>query len=293
MTHEIYPCLWFGTKAEEAARFYTSIFANSKIGNINHYTKEGFEIHQKEAGSVLTVSFQLGGLKFIALNGGPQFKFTKANSFFVNLETESEIDRIWNRLSEGDSKVLMPVDYYNWSKKYGWIQDKYGLSWQLNLTDAPYKMTPFLMFDGTQLGKGREAADFYTSVFPGSHIDTMVFYGPENPDAEGLIVHSVISLSGQEFMIMDSGLPNNINFNGAVSYLVYCQSQKEIDYFWDKLTEGGEKGQCGWLKDRFGITWQVAPAILPELLNDPVRAERVTKVFMQMKKFDIEKVRNA
>ncbi|MBE0650322.1 MAG: VOC family protein [Bacteroidales bacterium] len=293
MTHEIYTCLWFDTQAEEAARFYTSIFENSIINYKNYYTKEGFDIHHKEAGSVLTVNFQIGDLKFVALNGGPEFKFSQANSFFVNLDTESEIDRIWERLSEGNSKVFMPLDYYHWSKKYGWIRDKYGLSWQLNLTGTPQKITPFLMFDGAELGKGREAIDFYTTVFPDSQLDNMVFYGQENPDYEGLIVHSVFNLSGQEFMVMDSGLPNNIIFNEAVSYMVYCQSQKEIDYFWDKLTEGGLEGQCGWLKDKFGVSWQVAPSILPELLNDPERAGRVIQAFMPMKKFDINTIINA
>lgn len=293
MAHKIYTCLWFDTQAEEAARFYTSVFKDSKIENINYYTQEGQETHQKEPGSVLTVSFQLGDLKFMALNGGPQFKFTQANSIFVNLETESEIDRIWNRLSEGNAKALMPLDNYHWSEKYGWIQDKYGLSWQLNLTGTPQKLAPFLMFDGAQLGKGREAIDFYTFIFPESKIEDIVFYGPENPGAKGMIVHALFSLSGQNFMVMDSGLPNNINFNEAVSYMVYCQTQEEIDYFWDKLTDGGQESQCGWLKDKFGISWQVAPAILPELLSDPKRAGRVIAAFIPMKKFDIEKIMNA
>jgi predicted 3-demethylubiquinone-9 3-methyltransferase (glyoxalase superfamily) len=293
MTHEIYACLWFDTQAEEAAHFYTSIFGDSKIDYKNHYTKEGLETHHREAGSVLTVGFRIGDLKFVALNGGPEFKFSQANSFFVNLETESEIDRIWERLSEGDSKTLMPLDYYQWSQKYGWIRDKYGLTWQLNLTGTPQKVNPFLMFDGAQLGKGREAIDFYTSVFPDSNLGDMVFYGPENKEYEGLIVHSVFNLSGQEFMVMDSGRPNNVNFNEAVSYMVYCQSQKEIDYFWDQLTRGGMEDQCGWLKDKFGVSWQVAPAILPELLNDPERAGRVIQAFMPMKKFDIDKIINA
>jgi predicted 3-demethylubiquinone-9 3-methyltransferase (glyoxalase superfamily) len=187
----------------------------------------------------------------------------------------------------------MKLDNYHWSEKYGWIQDKYGLSWQLNLTSTPQKLTPFLMFDGKQLGKGKEAIDFYTYIFPNSEIENIVFYGPENPGAKGMIVHSAFSLSGEQFMVMDSGFPKNINFNEAVSYMVYCDTQQEIDYFWEKLTDGGQESQCGWLKDKFGVSWQVAPAILPELLRNPEQANRVIEAFMPMKKFDIEKIINA
>jgi predicted 3-demethylubiquinone-9 3-methyltransferase (glyoxalase superfamily) len=156
MTNQITPCLWFDHQAEEAANFYVSVFKNSKIGNINRYGKEGFEIHGQKEGTVVTVEFQINGQSFTALNGGPLFKFTE-----------------------------------------------------------------------------------------------------------------------------------------AVSFQVYCDSQEEIDYYWNKLTEGGEESQCGWLKDKFGVSWQIVPSILPGLLSDPSRAGRVTQAFLQMRKFDIEKLLQA
>jgi predicted 3-demethylubiquinone-9 3-methyltransferase (glyoxalase superfamily) len=149
----ITPCLWFDNQAEEAANLYTSIFKNSKIIGISRYGKEGKEIHGKEPGSVLTVDFELNGNPFVALNGGPMFKFSE-----------------------------------------------------------------------------------------------------------------------------------------AVSFQVFCDTQEEIDHYWNKLTEGGEESMCGWLKDKFGLSWQIIPSILPKLLSDPVKAGPVTKAFLQMKKFDIKKL---
>jgi predicted 3-demethylubiquinone-9 3-methyltransferase (glyoxalase superfamily) len=114
--------LWFDTQAEEAAKYYVSIFKNSKMGRISRYGKEGYEIHQRPAGSVMTVEFTLEGQTFIALNGGPHFKFNEAISFIVNCETQEEIDYYWNKLSEGGDKN---------AQQCGWLKDKYGLSWQI------------------------------------------------------------------------------------------------------------------------------------------------------------------
>jgi predicted 3-demethylubiquinone-9 3-methyltransferase (glyoxalase superfamily) len=153
MTGQIAPCLWFDNEAEEAAKFYTSIFKNSSITAISRYGKEGFEFHGKPEGTVLTVSFQINGQKFTALNGTPIFKFTE-----------------------------------------------------------------------------------------------------------------------------------------AISFQVFCDTQEEIDDYWNKLTEGGEEGQCGWLKDKYGLSWQIIPSILPSLLTNPEKAGKVTNAFMAMKKFEIAKL---
>jgi predicted 3-demethylubiquinone-9 3-methyltransferase (glyoxalase superfamily) len=119
---KITPCLWFDNQAEEAARFYVSIFENSSIGAITRYGKEGFEIHGRQAGSVLTVTFRLDGEEFTGLNGGPHFKFSEAVSFVVRCRTQAEIDHYWNRLSEGGDEA---------ARQCGWLKDKYGLSWQI------------------------------------------------------------------------------------------------------------------------------------------------------------------
>lgn len=156
MIHPITPCLWFDHEAEEAAKFYTSLFKDSKLESIIRYTKEGFEHHGQKEGTVQTVSFQINGQPFMALNGGPYFKI-----------------------------------------------------------------------------------------------------------------------------------------NEAISFQVFCDTQEEIDHYWATLTEGGQEINCGWLTDKFGVTWQIVPSILPKLLSDPLRAERVTKAFMQMIKFDIKTLEEA
>ena len=157
-SQKINPCLWFDTEAEEAARFYCSVFKNSKVGSISRYGGEGKEIHGKDAGSVMAVEFELDGQRFAALNGGPQFKFSE-----------------------------------------------------------------------------------------------------------------------------------------AISFQVHCDDQAEVDYFWDKLSDGGEEGPCGWLKDKFGLSWQVVPKVLFQMLTDPdhAKSQRVTKAFLQMKKFDIAALKRA
>ncbi len=119
---KITPCLWFDNQAEEAANFYVSIFKNSKIGNIARYGKEGYEIHGREAGTVMTVDFELEGQKFTALNGGPVFKFNEAISFVVHCETQKEVDYYWEKLSEGGDER---------AQQCGWLKDKYGVSWQI------------------------------------------------------------------------------------------------------------------------------------------------------------------
>ena len=119
---KINPCLWFDDNAEEAVNFYTSIFKNAKIGNVTRYGKEGYEIHKKKEGSVMTIDFEIEGQKFLALNGGPIFKFNEAISFQVYCETQEEIDYYWDKLSEDGDKNAQVC---------GWLKDKYGLSWQV------------------------------------------------------------------------------------------------------------------------------------------------------------------
>jgi predicted 3-demethylubiquinone-9 3-methyltransferase (glyoxalase superfamily) len=119
---KITPCLWFDSNAEEAVNFYTSIFKNSKIGDISRYGEAGYEIHRKPAGTVLTIEFELNGQAFTALNGGPMFKFNEAISFQVGCESQEEVDYYWEKLSEGGDRN---------AQRCGWLKDKYGLSWQI------------------------------------------------------------------------------------------------------------------------------------------------------------------
>lgn len=289
---KITQCLWFDGQGEEAAKFYISVFDNSKINKTARYTEVGQETHGREPGSAMTVEFELEGKTFLALNGGPHFKINPSISFFVLCETGEEANRLWQKLSEG-GEIMMPLDKYDWSDKYGWLTDKYGVSWQIYLGEldkVDQKITPLLFFTGEKRGKAEEAIKFYASVFKASKIEGILKYSEVDEGPAGLVKHAQLYLEGQTFMAMDSGVDNDFPFNEAVSLVVHCENQTEIDYFWNKFTEnGGQESMCGWLKDKFGVSWQIVPKNIDELLN----SSKAMEVMMQMKKLDIEKLKSA
>lgn len=296
---KITPHLWFDNNAEEAVIFYISLFPNSKGGSVARYGKSGAEVSGRQEGSVMTVAFQLNGQDVMALNGGPLFKFTPAISFFVHCKTADEVDALYEKLSEG-GKVLMELDTYPFSERYSWVQDRYGVSWQLMLRDAKADKRPFivpsLLFVGDVCGKAEEATDVYLSIFNNAERGAIARYpqGME-PDKEGSIMFTDFTLEGQWFAAMDSAHKHDFGFNEAISFMVDCKSQEEIDYYWEKLSEGGDPKaqQCGWLKDRFGVSWQIVPSILGEMMEsgDSEKAERVMKAMLSMKKIDVEKLK--
>ncbi|HEX9981918.1 MAG TPA: VOC family protein [Thermoanaerobaculia bacterium] len=288
---KITPHLWFGTEAKEAGAFYTSLFAGSSV-------KSTTTLHNTPSGSVDVVTIDLAGHELTLLSAGPLFKFTPAISFLVACETKEEVDELWSKLSPGGS-ALMELGSYPFSEHYGWIQDRYGLSWQVmqaRWQPIRQKITPTLMFTGEQAGKAEEAIAFYTSVFHDSKSDSILRYGAgEEPDKEGTVKHAVFTLEGQDFAAMDSAHPHGFGFNEAISLQVHCDTQQEIDYYWDKLSADPKAEQCGWLKDRFGLSWQVVPTEMDEMLatNDQARIARVTEAFLKMKKFDLATLREA
>jgi len=274
MKNIISPCLWFDQNAREAAEFYCSIFKDSKI------TLE----------TPIIVRFESAGQSFACLNGGPKFKINPSISFFYMCETDEEIEGIWKELT-GDGIVLMPLDKYEWSEKYGFVQDKFGVSWQLSrgpLSDVGQKITPSLMFVGDQCGRAEEALNHYMSIFEDSAVDGILRFGDgEAPDRPGAVKHAQFSVAGYKMMVMDSAHPHDFSFNEGVSLVVSCTTQKEIDYYWAKLTEGGEESMCGWLKDKFGVSWQVIPAAIGQLITDADRSSQTMNALLQMKKIDI------
>jgi predicted 3-demethylubiquinone-9 3-methyltransferase (glyoxalase superfamily) len=269
---KISPFLWFDGNAEEAAKFYTSIFQRSKLHSV----------------SQMSATFQLAGLEFIALNGGPQFKFTPAISFFVKCKSQPEIDDVWKKFS-AEGTVFMELANYPFSEKFGWVQDKFGVSWQLNLTGHAQEIAPFLMFVGKQHGKAEEAINFYVSLFKDSEVTKIERYSAGDEEPQGTIKHGAFSLNGQEFMAIDSAREHPFTFSEAISLFIRCEAQPEIDYFWENLSVGGEKSRCGWLEDKFGVSWQIVPSVLGEMLNDEddEKSDRVMQAMLKMDKIDI------
>jgi predicted 3-demethylubiquinone-9 3-methyltransferase (glyoxalase superfamily) len=295
---KIVPHLWFDTEAKEAAEFYTSLFPQSEVTNVT--TLKG-----TPGGDTDVVSFKLWGCSFMAISAGPLFTFNPSISFMVNFDpsqdpdAKTRIDEVWAKLSE-DGKVLMPIDTYPFSERYGWIQDKYGLSWQLILTkpegDERPLIIPSLLFVGDVYGKAEEAITFYASVFRNAKAGEIARYGAgQEPDKEGAVMFGEVKLEGQWFVAMDSAREHNFAFNEAISFIVYCDTQEEIDYYWEKLSAVPESEQCGWLKDKFGVSWQIVPTAMNEMMNnkDEKKLARVTEAFLKMKKFDIAELQKA
>jgi len=293
--------LWFNKEAKEAAEFYAALIPNSKIKNIT-------TLHNTPSGDCDVVSFELSGQPFMAISAGPLFKFNPSVSFHLKCRAKGEVDTMWERLSPG-GKILMPLDAYPFSERYGWVEDKYGLSWQVIFvgeTEASQKITPVLMFVGKVCGKTEEAVGFYTSVFKNSPAGAKAAgvtkaavlsrYGKgEKPNKEGTVRYASFTLFGQEFGAMDSAGEHNFAFNEAISFIVPCKNQEEIDYFWGKLSADPNAEQCGWLEDRYGLSWQVTPTVLSQMLGskDKDRIARVTQAFLKMKKFDIDTLQRA
>ncbi|HEX7673623.1 MAG TPA: VOC family protein [Bdellovibrio sp.] len=285
---KISPCLWFDNQAEEAVKFYTSLFKNSKIGKTARYSEDAAQASGQKKDSVMTVEFQIAGYQMTALNGGPVFKFSSAVSFFVWCDSESEINGLWEKLSQGGS-ALMEINKYPWAERYGWCEDRYGVSWQLMLAPNKQKIAPAFLYVNKLFGKGEEAINFYTSVFKDSKIEAI----HKDPNTK-TVMHSVFDLENTPFVLMEgAGDEHKQVITHGISFIINCKDQKELDYYWDKLGQGGNVEQCGWLTDKFGLAWQIIPAELGEIMSDPKKAGAAMKALLGMKKIDIAKLKEA
>lgn len=296
----IIPHLWFDKEAKEAAEFYISAFGDGKITQVN-------TLHDTPGGDAEIVAFELLGHQFMSISAGPLFKFNPSVSFMVNFDPSQDpgagkhLENLWGKLMEG-GKVLMPLDKYPFSEKYGWVEDKYGLSWQLILTNPAGeprpKIIPSLLFVKDVYGRAEEAVDFYVSVFKDSKKGMTAHYGVgQEPDKEGALMFGDFALEGENwFAAMESAhSAHDFGFNEALSFMVPCETQEEIDYYWEKLSAVPEAEQCGWLKDKFGVSWQIVPSDLEERLasGTPEQQKRLTEAFLKMKKFDLAELDRA
>ncbi len=290
---KIIPNLWFNGNAKEAVDFYVSVFPEAQIISISYYPKskeEGLADFQLNmAGEILTIDFEIFGFRFVAINAGPEFSPNPSISFIVGCETIEEIDSLWKRLSEGGTK-LMPLDKYFFSERYGWIQDKYNVNWQLILKkpeeDNRPKIVPALLFVKEKSGKTKDARDFYLSVFKNSKEGIISYFEEDTPmgQKKGDVMFCDFKLDDVWIAAMDGGDSHEFDFNEGVSLSIACKDQDEIDYFWEKLTAGGgEESVCGWLKDKYGVSWQVAPENMKELMKKP----NAFKTMMKQKKIII------
>jgi predicted 3-demethylubiquinone-9 3-methyltransferase (glyoxalase superfamily) len=290
------PCLWFDDQAEQAAAFYLRTFPDSRITATSRYPESSDNPSGRPRGSVLTVELELAGQGFTLLNGGPFFVANPSISFFVRIDTSAQAERLFALLAEG-GEVLMALDAYPWSERYGWVKDRFGVSWQVmagRRQPGGATIVPCLMFAGSQHGRAEEAMRVYAGIFPGGRIESVERYAADEGPA-GTVKHGRVVLGGQEMVAMDSHVDHGVTFNEAISLQVMCQDQAEVDRYWAALSEGGEPGPCGWLKDRFGLSWQIVPNTIAEWMacQDATARDRAFEAMLQMKKLDIAALKRA
>lgn len=297
---KITPHLWFDKEAKEASAFYASVFPNSKVTNIAKIT-------DTPSGDCDIVSFDIMGTSFQAISAGPYFKLNPSISFMVNfdlsknIDARKQIDEIWEKLLEG-GKALMPIDKYPFSERYGWVEDKFGVTWQLIFTNPEGEerppIIPSMLFTNEVSGKAEEATDFYLSIFKDAKRGAIARYpaGMTGPQKEGDVMFTDFKLEGHWFAAMDGGVNvHKFAFNEAVSFVVHCDTQEEIDYYFEKLSAVPESEQCGWLKDKYGVSWQIVPTEMEIIMTsgDQEKIDKLTKAFLPMKKFDIAALKAA
>ncbi|MGE3507469.1 MAG: VOC family protein [Vicinamibacterales bacterium] len=303
---KITPCLWFDRNCDEAIRSYLSVFPDSRITTLKRYPADMPVGPMKDmAGQVLTAIVELNGFRFMALDGGPLFTINPSISFMVNFDpsrmpdAEGALEAMWAKLTEGGF-ALMPLQAYPFSKKYGWVQDRFGVSWQLILTNPEGEPRPAIipsqLFSGAVCGRAEEALRLYVSLFGGQMGHVAHYAAGMGPNKAGTAMFAEARLFDQWFVAMDSAEAHTFGFNEAVSYSVECADQAEVDRYWSALTaNGGTESMCGWLKDPFGVSWQIVPKRLGELLEDPDkgRSGRALRAMLKMRKLDVAELERA
>lgn len=286
---KIIPHFWFDTEALEAATLYVSLFENSSINGTQ-------ALKDTPSENAMIVDFTLAGMNFNALNAGPYFKFNPSASLMVSCKDKEDLDHLYAALSPG-GKVLMPLEVYPFSPWYVWFEDKYGLSWQLILDEDPLntpRIRPCLLFGDGVLGKAEEFISACLEIFPSANKGLVSYYEPGEAKAENSkIKFAELNLEGFPLIVMDHGFMDDFTFNEAFSLIVLCKDQDEIDYYWDKLSYVPEAENCGWLKDIFGVSWQIVPADMNEILFSGTDEEvkRASDAILQMKKLDLKKLK--
>lgn len=266
----MYPCIWCNNNAKEVADLYISVFPNTKVISENP----------------VVVLLSIADQNLMLLNGGGSFKPTPALSLMYLSSSAPETEALYNKLIDG-GKALMQLDAYPFSEKYAWVDDKFGVSWQLytgKAEDIVQRIVPTLMFVSGKSGLAREASEFYMSIFPNSKSRGMLEYKEGEEDKAGYIKHGEFFLNDYLIGIMDSSFDHQFDFTEAVSIVVNCKDQEEIDRYWSALTgDGGTESMCGWLKDKYGISWQ----IIPENIASLIRSQKGGEALMKMKKINI------
>lgn len=283
----IIPHLWYNTEAKEAVAFYVDLFG----GNVD-WT---YTITDTPSGDSDLIQFQLGNMTLAAISAGPYFKLNESMSLMVNVASKDEVTRLYQALSEG-GRVLMPLGEYPFSPYYVWLEDRFGLSWQLSYApdlDKPYQFDICLLFSQGQVGLAQPMLDYYKDKLPQARLGRLSYYGEGEAAVEAAkLNYAELLVAGQKMIVMDHGYGGEASFNEAFSLMVYVDSQDELDFYYDLLSAVPEAEMCGWVKDQFGISWQIVPRMLMEAYDtaSPEKVKAVNAAVMTMKRLDIAKI---
>lgn len=280
MNDFIYPCLWFNNNAREAAGYYKDVFEDVNILSENP----------------LVLMFEIYGVKFMGLNGGEMFRPNPAVSYFVNCGgDDARIERLYAKLSK-DGRVMMPLEKYDWSAKYAWVEDRFGISWQLDIDaiNNPQKIVPALLFANDKRALLGEALSYYTSIFNDSRHIVSFPIPPGSSMPDGALMFTQFRLRDLIFNALSGGEPEHeFDFCEGNSFVIECETQGEIDHYWNSFSEEGRESMCGWVQDKYGVWWQVIPSILESLIIDSGKGQQVGEALRQMKKIELDVLKNA
>ena len=279
MDQRIIPAIWCDGTANEAARFYADVF------------REGSVVEQVP-GLAATVSIH--GFRLSLINGDDQYAPNPSISCILNFDpllfggedqARAYLDELYERLSGGG--VLMELGEYPFSPRYAWVRDRFGMTWQLMLTDPAGEPRPFIlpafMFGGTNHANAEEATEAWIALFDDTRRGALRRYEEGGPMEAGTVMFTDFTLHGTWMAAMDSGTFHDFTFTPGVSMIVSCRDQEEIDRYWTGLSAVPEAERCGWCVDRWGVSWQVVPRNIAELMADVAVREKI----LQMGKIDL------
>ncbi len=282
---KIIPHLWFDKEAAEAVDFYTRILSDAK-------KNESCTIKDTPSGDAEVISFQLANLDMMAISGGPYFKLNESASLMISCKSKDDVQRLYDELSVGGA-ILMPLGEYFFNPYYVWLRDRFGLNWQLSWKEeleADYWIEHNFLFGGSACGRAEEALDFYATVIPNTHKGFVNRYNEgEAYDARAKINYGELVMEDRKMIFMDHGHGGDAEFTEAFSLMLICEDQDEVDFFTEKLSAVPEAQMCGWVKDQFGISWQIVPKVLRDayqFATDRQLAE-IHQAILKMKKLDV------
>ena len=276
-------CVWHNGTAREAFQHYAGLFPNAWIpGEIDA---------DPSAAQPTVITMKLGALELMGLNGGPQYRPTPSISIFVRSGNARELRRFWDSLSQNSIRILIPFEEQQWSPLYGWLEDEWGLSWQLMLSPAMTEdelpiFTPAMLFTGAQFGKAEQALRLYESIIPGADLSDLNVH--EEGDLKGTVLFAEMQVPGLSLIAMDGPGEHAFGFDPGLSLVLHCKDQEEIDHVWQVLLKsGGEENRCGWIVDGFGVSWQILPIGMGAWMRNPVHGPARMKALMDMVKLDV------